>query len=565
MSQASAFKNSAAGQLLIYALYVCAAMAVLLYLLSLGVKNTAGSASNGAINVEDNSITIAIRQEPAQLDSSRATDGASAVVFAHVMEGLIAYDNEDNLVPAIAERWEITAQGATFYLRDNARWSDGQPITAHDFVYAWRKVVDPATAAQYSLIMYSVKNGEAINQGSLPKETLGVVAKSDRVLVIEFENPTPHFDKLVPFYTFFPIREDFFEATNGGYGTEADLLLYSGPYKIAQWTHSSTMSWEKNPHYWDDNKGFLDAIHVAYITDDVNSRLNLFKDGQITDTHLLPSMLGNAMEQHWQIDRTMDGTVFFLEFNHRDDRVSRNLNFRKALQLAQDPEEFVYKAMKEPAYLPGVSLFPIWVPGITELFRQEYPPIAHQQNIIKAQQHLEMARVELGLDEFPPIVLLIDDNEAGKVTGEYYQEVYRRVLGLEILLDKQIFKQRLDKMTSGDFDFYLGGWSPDYFDALTYAELFASWNLNNRGRYVSAEMDALVRLGQTSLNPQERMDAFGEIQRLAYEDVAMIPVYERGWSFVVDPRLKGFKRRVVGPEVDYKYAYIELSDEVSDD
>jgi oligopeptide transport system substrate-binding protein len=123
----------------------------------------------------------------------------------------------------------------------------------------------------------------------------------------------------------------------------------------------------------------------------------------------------------------------------------------------------------------------------------------------------------------------------------------------------QIFKQRLAKMTSGEFDIVLAGWGPDYDDALTFGDLFASWNLNNRGRYVSEEMDAQIRIAQSELDPRLRMDAFGEIQRISYDDVIVIPMYERGWSFVVDPRLKGFRRRAVGPEVDYNYAYLDLS------
>ena len=138
---------------------------------------------------------------------------------------------------------------------------------------------------------------------------------------------------------------------------------------------------------------------------------------------------------------------------------------------------------------------------------------------------------------FPPLVLLTGDTPVAMVAAEYYQALYKKHLGLDILIDAQIFKQRLAKMTSGD--------------------LFAAWNLNNRGRYNNPGMDALIRTAQSSLDARERMDAFGEIQQLIYDDAVIIPMYERGWSFMVDPRLKGFKRRSIGPEVDYNYAYID--------
>jgi oligopeptide transport system substrate-binding protein len=557
MSGEEAFTRSAGKQLGLYAVYAVAGLAFLIYLLA---TVTGGSSAGGGVNVERNSITITLRQEPPQMDSTRATDASSFSVLAHVMEGLLAYDENNQLIPGIAERWEVREDGATFWIREEAKWSDGRPVTAADFVFSWRRVVDPATAAEYSFILYSIKNARAINQGELAKELLGVQAVDEHTLEVQFERPTPYFDKLAAFVTFNPIREDFFVSTNGRYGADTDTMLYNGPYVLADWVHGSTMLWQKNPYYWNEKKGLLDEIVTAYITTDVNAKLNLFKDGQIADTDLVAPMLPQAMEQRWNIDRAMDGSVFFLEFNHREGRITDNLNFRKAILLAQDPNELVYKVLKEAAYLPAQSLFPVWIQGVDAAFRKEYPPVEHRMNIARARDHLELARQELGLEEFPPIIFLTGDSPVANLAGEYYQQLYKKNLGLEIRIDVQIFKQRLAKMTSGDFDIVMAGWGPDYFDALTFGDLFASWNLNNRGRYNSAEMDRLVNIAQSELDPRLRMDAMGEIQRIAYEDVVIVPMYERGWSFVVDPRLKGLIRRSVGPEVDYNYAYIDVSD-----
>jgi len=554
------FARSAGKQLALYTLYAVIALGVLVYLLSLGVGGS-GATTGSAIDVENNSITITVREEPPQLDSSRATDTSSSTVLHHTMEGLLAYDYYDQLTPGVAERWEVRNDGATFWLRDDAYWSDGQPVTAHDFVFAWRHAVDPETASQYAFILYPVLNAEAINNGELPISYLGVEAVDDYTLEVTLERPTPYFDKLVAFYTYYPIREDFFLRTNGRYGADADMLLYNGPYMMTSWIHNSSMRWERNPYYWNDEKGFLDAIDVAYITQDVNARLNLFKDGQIADTHLVASMLPNAMEQRWHIQRFVEGTLFFLEFNHREDRITRNHNLRKALQLAQDPTELVYKALKEASYLPGTSLFPEFIQGVNGPFRGEYPPPEHRLNLQRAREHLELARQELGLEEFPPIVLLSQDSPVALVVAEYYQALYKKNLGLEIRIDAQIFKQRLAKMTAGDFDIVNAGWGPDYNDALTFGDLFASWNLNNRGRYSSSRYDELVRIAQTSLDPKTRMDAFGDMQQLIYDDAVIIPLYERGWSYVVDPRLKQMRRRSIGPEIDYNYAYIDVSEE----
>ena len=555
--QTARINFSALRQLGLYALYAVFGLAAAVWLLGLAANTTGGAVAGGAIDAENDAITIALRTEPPQLDYGRATDSSSLTVLFHTMEGLLTYDDEMALIPGVAERYEIRGDGATFWLRGDARWSNGEPVTAHDFVFAWRRVQDPATASAYAFIMYPVKNAEAINRGDLPPQTLGARAVGDRILEVEFEQPTPYFDKLVAFVTFYPINEAFFAAAAGRFGADADMLLYNGPYLMTEWVHSASMRWERNPDYWGDHKGFIDTINVGYITQDANARLNLFKDGQIADTQLMPQMLGEAMERRWRIDRSMDGTVFFLQLNFRDDRITANKNFRKALLLAQDPVEFVYKALKEPSYMPAVSLFPYWIRGAADYFRREHPPMPHEYNVAKAREHLELARRELGLEEFPPIHLLADDSPLGTVSSEYYQAVYARNLGLEMRIDKQIFKQRLAKMDAGEFDIVVSGWGPDYDDALTFGDLFSSWNLNNRGRYSSPEMDALVRVAQSELDPVKRMEAFGKIQDLVHEDVVIVPMYERGWSFVVDPRLRGFKRRSIGPEVDYTHAWID--------
>lgn len=548
---------SAGKQLGLYALYGIVAMAVLMFLLSLAASSTGSTVSGGAVDAERNSVTISLREEPPQLDAARSTDTISFTVLSHVMEGLLFYDADGQLIPGVAERWEIREDGATFWLRDNAKWSDGEAVTAHDFVFNWRRALDPLTASRYAFILYPVKNAEAVNQGDLPLQALGIRASSDLVLEVEFERPTPYFDKLVAFNTYLPAREDFYHSTDGRYGADADTMLYNGPYTLDEWVHGSSMLWTKNPYYWGEHRGFLDEINVGYITSDVNAKLNLFKDRQIAETQLEAPMLPSAMEQRWNIDRFMDGSVFYLEFNHRDDRITRNLNFRKALQAAQDSNELVFKALKEAAYIPAKSLFPVWIQGVNDFFRKEFPEPQTTVDIDKAREYLELARQELGLDEFPPLVMLSSDSPVSLVSAEYYQALYKERLGLELRIDVQIFKQRLEKMTSGSFDIVLSGWGPDYDDALTFGDLFASWNLNNRGRYNSAEFDRNVRIAQAELDPEKRMQAFSELQRLAHEDVVIIPMYERGWSFVVDPRLKGFIRRSVGAEVDYNFAYIE--------
>lgn len=536
---------------------VCAAGFVGLMTLLAWVSSITGggAAAQRAIDIETRTITLALEQEPPQLDSTRATDAISFRILGHVMEGLLRYDADNRLVPGVAERWEIRPEGATFWLREDAHWSDGQPVTADDFVFAWRKVVDPDNASQYAYILYPVKNAEAINTQGMPIERLGVRAVGNRRLEVEFERPVAFFDKLVAFETYLPVREDFYGSRGGRYGADATDLLYNGPFAMTRWVHGAHVRLEKNAHYWNRDAIWLNVIDMPYVTSDVTATVNLFKDGSIASTGLGPEQLEEAMKLRWDLGRHIDGSVFYIDFNFRPGRPTSNFHLRRALQLVNDPPELVNKVIALPGYQPGVSLFPGWLTGVDGPLRLEYPPPVVTPDHARARDHLAIARSELGA--IPPLVLLADDSPNAVRQAEYYQNLFQRVLGLEIRLDQQIFKQRLEKMDLGDFDMVMAGWGPDYADPLTFGDLYASWNGNNRGHYENAALDAQVEIAQRSLDPRTRMEAFGEIQDILIEEAVQLPAYERGRVYVQTPELKGVVRRAVGTDRDYTYAYLE--------
>lgn len=535
--------------------------ALMLTLHYAGRALSGGSSDVSAVDEAANSISILLRDEPPQLDSSRATDAISGMVLGHVMEGLVRMGLDSRLEGAVAKDWEVTPTTATFWLRDNAKWNDGQPVTAADFIFAWQTALKPETASEYAFLLFAIKNAEAVNKGELPTSALGVNAPDPYTLVIELERPVPFFDKMLVFPTFYPIREDFYAATNGRFGADADQLLYNGPFQISRWVHGSSMTFERNPHFWNQDEIHLDTIHVPYITSDGTASLNFFKDGRIASTGLQAENLTEAMRMGWQIRQHRDGTVFFLEFNHRPERLTDNLNLRRAVQGVLDMEEMVYKVTKLPGYEPGVSLFPGWLMGVSAPLREEHPPQKVVPDLPAAKGYLAAAMQELNLTEPPELVLLAGDNPISNIQSEWVQQSLKAKLGIDVKIDKQIFKQRLAKMTSGDFDLVLAGWGPDYNDPLTFGDLFASWNKNNRGRYNSAALDALIEIAQTRLEPAVRMRAFGDIQQHLIENAVLLPMYERGVTYVVDPRIRQLKRRVIGPDPDVSRAYIDSSGE----
>ena len=541
--------------LLKYSALLVAVIVVLTLLISWAATATSHGTSGAALDAAAGSITVALADEPPQLDSTRATDQISFMILGHVMEGLLRYDAGNQLVPGVAESWEVRPDGATFHLRHDARWSDGRPVTAADFVFAWRNVVDPATASEYAFIMYVIKNAEAINTGKLPRERLGAHATDPYTLDVEFARPIAFFDKLMAFSVFYPIREDFYRAQHGRYGANAENMLFNGAFTLEQWIHGAQLRLDRNPLYWNQKLARLNTIKFGYITSDGGAWLNLFRDGKIAWAGLDSESLKLAMEQRWHIKREITGSIYYLEFNERPGRPTANVHLRRAMLLVSDPGELVNKVIKIPGNLPAYSLFPNWIKGAQRTFAQEYPPPWHEEiDLAAARRELELARKELHV--IPPLVLLNSDSSIANKQAEYFQSLFKETLGLTIRIDTQIFKQRLAKMTAGQFDIVAAGWGPDYDDPLTFGDLFASWNLNNRGRYNNPELDAQVHRAQDSLDPQERLAAFAAIQKIEYDEAVIIPNYQQGKVFVEDPRLRGVVRRAVGPSPDYTQAYI---------
>ncbi len=461
------------------------------------------------------------------------------------------------LAPGVAERWDIDSKGATFYLRKNALWSDGRPVTAKDFVFAWRMAVDPKVASEYAFIVYPVKNAEAINTGEIKDLTqLGVKAIDDYTLKVDFEYPCGYFLGLAAFSTYFPVREDFYKSMGSKYAAEASNLLYNGAFKLTKWVHGASLRMEKNENYWNKTAVTLKVIDCPYITADTTALLNLFKDDKIVVAELDSETIKTAMKSKMKIRKFDSGRLRYIVFNHREDKVTANLNFRKALRAVFDPQLFADKVVGVPGTLPGRSVMMSFLEGVNDKFRKEYPVPIHKIDKAAAKEFLAKAKKELGIDTFPPLVLLCDDTPSIAKMGEYLQGLFNGALSLDIKLDKQIFKQRLAKASAGEFDMVIGGWLPDYDDPMTYAELFASWNANNSGKWKNAVYDENIRIASNSVEPKVRMDAFAKCQQAMYDDIGIIPLFEGSIVYVQHKNVKGISRSVTGFNPNYIYTKI---------
>lgn len=512
-------------------------------------------AQGEAVNVENQSITIALTQEPPNLDSTRTTDLVSFFVLGHVKEGLLGYDRRGRLTGGVAESWEMNGERMTFRLREDARWSDDSPVTAHDFVYAWKLINDPANAAPYAAIMYPVKNAEAIQNGEKPVSELGIKARSDHELVVELEAPCGYCLNLMVHAAFFPVKASFHKQQGDEYGAEAANLLYNGPFRITRWVHGSKLLMKKNPHYWDSDRIALNEINVGYITEDNRTRLNLFRDNRIALARLGAETVSDALDQGLRLRTFVSGGMAYIRFNVRDGRLTSHRDVRRAMQLVFDPETFVNKVIAIPGYKPAYSFFPSWVKGVEDKFLKEYPPTRVGTNHEKARALIQGVKQEMGVESLPPITLLTVTSPTGAKIAEYFQGLFAS-LGLEVKVDQQIFKQYLAKSRNGDFDLALSSWYPDFDDIITFADLQASWNPNNRGGYANPAYDRWTRVLQRSADQPERMEAAAKLQEIIIEDVPVLPMAETGSAYVQHSQLRGAIRRVLGADPDYRFSRV---------
>lgn len=507
-----------------------------------------------AVNFERQAITVALTQEPPNLNSLLTTDLVSFFVIGHVQEGLIRYDRRGRPAPGIAESWEQSGKQIIFNLRDNAKWSDGSLVTAHDFVFAWRTLNDPATAAPYASIMRPIKNAEAIQKGEMPPESLGVTAVDDFTLLVDLENPCGYCISVMNHAAFYPVKEAFYQKVGDKYGAEVDTLLYNGPFKMTKWIHGAELKMEKNEHYWNRDEIVLQELNVGYITEDNRTRLNLFRDGSIALARMGADTVDDAAAQGMRLRTFVTGGMAYLRLNHTDASPVSDVRLRKAIQLVFDSDEFVNKVIGIPGYKPVSSFFPSWLNGVEDKFSAEFP-LAPVERDVPAAKAL-MAELKADKGELPALTLLTTTSPTGVKIAEYFQGLFKQHLGVEVKVDQQTFKQYLVKVKRQEFDISLASWYPDFDDIVTYADLLASYNDNNTGRFVSETYDRELEVLLTAEDPKVRMAAADRLQRIIQEEVAALPTAETGSAYLQHPKLRGVMRRVLGADPDYTYARV---------
>lgn len=503
----------------------------------------AGETAGGVLNVQ-------VDVEVATMDPQMATDGTSFEVIANTIEGLYTLDESGVAVPSLAEKTDVSEDGLTytFTLKD-ATWSNGTPVTADDFVYAWQRLADPDTASEYYYIMgiAGVVNADEISAGEKDPKELGVTAIDEKTLEVKLNHPVPFFESLMAFPSFFPMNQAFFEEAGENYGTSADTLIANGAFEITSYEPAATtIELEKNPDYFDADNVSLDGIKYQVIKDTQQAMLS-YQNGDL-DVVTLAGEQVDLFKDDPEFQTIQAGYLWYISPNTKVPGLE-NANLRKALGQAFDKEYIAETVLKDGSnaadyMIPeGLAVDPKGVD-----FREttgtylEFDPAA-------AQEALELAKEELGKDSFTFTMIIEDTESSINVAQVLKSQIEENLDGVTVEIEQMPKKTRLDRMNVGDYELALTRWGPDYADPMTYADMFLTDSGNNKGFWSNAKYDELVNSsldGELSLDPEARWTALQEAESIILEDAGILPVYQKGNAVMVKSNVTGVDFHTVG-------------------
>ncbi|MCG1028200.1 peptide ABC transporter substrate-binding protein [Virgibacillus halodenitrificans] len=488
--------------------------------------------------------------EPTSLNPPVGFDSVSWNVLNNLMEGLTRLGEDDQPQEAIAESWDISEDQKTytFHIRENANWSNGDPVTAEDFVYAWKQLLNPETASPAAFLGYFIEGGEAYNNGEGSADDVGVKAVDEKTFEVTLNAPTGFFLHVISNPAFFPVNAKVAEENPEWYA-EADSFVSNGPFKLESWAHDSEMMMVKNDQYWDAETVKLDKVHWAMVNE-TNTEYQMFESGDLDMTSIPSDMADQLIDGDNVVIEDQAG-LYFYRFNVNEEPF-QNEKIRKAFALAinqQDIVDFVTKNKEEPA-TGFVS------PGFKDPSGKDFREV--NGDLVKfdpekAKKLLEEGMKEEGYDELPEVVLSYNTSEDHKAIAETMQSMYKDNLGVEVSLENTEWNVFLEDQKGLKHQLSRSSFLFDYGDPVNFLESFITDSTMNRTGWSNKEYDELIANAKSETDEAKRWEYMEKAEKLLAEKMPIFPIHYYNQVFIYSEDVSGIVRHPVG-YVELKWA-----------
>ena len=530
---------------------------------TLSVLAACGNGGSKSSSSDTSTINWYTPTEILTLDISKNTDRYSAMAIGNAGSNLLRVDENGKNQPDLAEKVEVSEDGKTFTatLRDGIKWSDGSDITAEDFVYTWRRMVDPATASEYAYLVSDahVLNADEVISGEKPVEELGVKADGNKV-IFTLSTPAPQFESLLTFSNFVPQKESFVKEAGEDYGTSSDKMLYSGPFVVEDWNGTSgSFKLVKNENYWDAENVKTETVNVQTVKKP-DTAVQMYKQGELDFANISQtSAIYNANKNNEDVIEIAEARADYLVYNETGSvKALTNQKIREALNLATDREGLV-KAAADTGTNPATAFVPKGLATLTDgTDLNEFVSQPYTFDKEKAAQLFKEGLAELGVDSLTLTITADSDNTIKKAATDYIKELWETTLpGLTVEEKFVTFKQRLEDTKNQNFEVAFVSWGGDYPEGSTFYGLFQSGSAYNYGKVNSPEFDAAYEKALTTdaLDKDAGAADYKAAEQALYEGSHYNPLYNLSNKGLQNPNIKGLARNSTGLDVDFTYAY----------
>ena len=493
------------------------------------------------------------------MDLSKATDVVSFDTLNNTMEGLYRLGKDSKIEPGLATKTKVSSDGLTytFTLRKDAKWSNGDKVTAKDFVYSWRRTLDPKTNSQYAYLFEGIKNATDVMNGKKSTKEVGVKADGDYKLVVTLDKQIPYFKLLMGFPTFFPQNQKAVEKYGSKYGTASKYMCYDGPFNLTKWT-GTNLSWslKKSDNYWDKKNVKLDSINFK-VNKSNSTAYNLYQSGKLDATSLSAEQAKQLKGQSGYTVRQAASTFYF-QYNQTKPEF-QNKKIRQAISMAIDRKEFVNKVLGNGS-IPAKGLVST---GLAMRNGKDFADASYVKdgvtvNLAKAKKLWAEGLKEIGKDSLT-FGLLSDDTDAAKKTTEFIQSAIESNLkGAKVECANVPFKTRLNRTNQGQFDIVISAWGADFADPISFLDMFTSNNSYNAGKWKNAQYDKLIEASKSTDagNSGKRWDDLVSAEKILIQEQGISPLYQQATAWMVKPKVKGVIYNSAGANYNFKNAYV---------